>query len=644
MNKIKRIGMVAVLTLALSLSISSHAMAGLTLGATSVASGGVLTLTSVGADLTLTAGTAASKAVVITGVASGTDALKITAGDVLLTSGHATLTAGNATLTDGNLVMSEGIATINSTGDETSYVKRNHATSTAAVVEVEQTHAGATGSALLLDQNATGNAIGLEITHDGDLAAINVVASVARTGNVINIPMANQLAQTALDITGAATGTSSEGIIHVDVTGVLAGNAIRIDSTGANAATGQLIYATSAGKQAGATNGIAGYFTDTGAATATSYTVYIASTSNEALHVDTGLVVFDETLTMTGGADVVLSEGKLTVDSTVDETSYVKRNQATVTGPVVEIEDTATGSTQTALLIDQNGTGNSTALQISHDGDYPVIDIDAGAARTGNVIDIAMADQLAQTALDITGAATGTASEGIIHVDVTGVLAGNAIRIDSTGANAATGQLIYAKSTGAQAGATNGIVAYFEDTGAAAATSYAVYIASTSNEALHVDTGNVVFDENLTVTGTLTQTGAATLASTLTVNGAQIIGDGATEIVGTKQDVVDGGATNPFTVTIAMAGTVFYNSQAIEFDLPEASTCIGCSYTFVVANASNLDVDPDGADIILNAANAVGDKIRSATVGDTVTVVAIDATNWVVQGMYPANTDWVDTD
>ena len=235
-------------------------------------------------------------ATVIAGSASGTDALTLTAGDITQTSGDLTLTLGNAVLTAGNIDMNEGKIEVDTTTNETSYVKRNLTGATSAAVEIEITHAADTGSALLVDNNGTSTGKGIEISHDGDGAAIDISAGAARTGNVININMANALAETAIDISGATTGTNGEGIIHVDVTGVLAGNAIRVDSTGANAATGQLIYATSTGAQAGATNGIVAYFTDTGAAAATSYTVYIASTNNEALHVDTGTVVVDETV------------------------------------------------------------------------------------------------------------------------------------------------------------------------------------------------------------------------------------------------------------------------------------------------------------------------------------------------------------
>ncbi len=144
-----------------------------------------------------------------------------------------------------------------------------------------------------------------------------------------------------------------------------------------------------------------------------------------------------------------------------------------------------------------------------------------------------------------------------------------------------------------------------------------------------------------TLSGTLGVTGAATFTAAINANG-NIVGDGATEISGIVRDVTDVGATNPFTVTIAMCGETFYNSQANQSNLPEASTAIGCKLTFVCANASNFDINPDDADVMLFAANAAGDMLRSATVGDTLTIQAIDATNWAVLSMYPAAGDWAD--
>jgi hypothetical protein len=119
-----------------------------------------------------------------------------------------------------------------------------------------------------------------------------------------------------------------------------------------------------------------------------------------------------------------------------------------------------------------------------------------------------------------------------------------------------------------------------------------------------------------------------------------IVGDGATELVGVRHDtVVSAGAT--VAVTAAESGTVFFNDQATEFDLPADPT--GLEFTFCVDNASNLVIDPNGTDRIWGATDANGDSLTSSTVGDCVTLVGTDADTWFVKSAYPAATDWPDT-
>ena len=102
-------------------------------------------------------------------------------------------------------------------------------------------------------------------------------------------------------------------------------------------------------------------------------------------------------------------------------------------------------------------------------------------------------------------------------------------------------------------------------------------------------------------------------------------------------------ADTPVTVTAATYnGQILTNSGAsggVVFNLPEASTVIGQSFTFVVVAAQNLDVNPDNGDTILRATNANGDAIRNATAGGSVTLTAIDATNWVITAYYGSWSD-----
>lgn len=87
------------------------------------------------------------------------------------------------------------------------------------------------------------------------------------------------------------------------------------------------------------------------------------------------------------------------------------------------------------------------------------------------------------------------------------------------------------------------------------------------------------------------------------------------------------------TLTSTSCGKTFYNSAAVEVDLPEASTVLGCKITFVTLNASNFDIDPDAADIILVQTDAAGDKTRNATVGNSITLQAVSASQWAVVGI-----------
>ena len=102
-------------------------------------------------------------------------------------------------------------------------------------------------------------------------------------------------------------------------------------------------------------------------------------------------------------------------------------------------------------------------------------------------------------------------------------------------------------------------------------------------------------------------------------------------------------ADTPITVTAATYnGQILTNSGAsggVVFNLPEASTVIGQSFTFVVIAAQNLDVNPDDGDQILGATNAAGDAVRNATAGGSITLTAIDATNWAVTAYYGSWSD-----
>lgn len=117
-----------------------------------------------------------------------------------------------------------------------------------------------------------------------------------------------------------------------------------------------------------------------------------------------------------------------------------------------------------------------------------------------------------------------------------------------------------------------------------------------------------------------------------------IVGDGSDSLYGFLQNQVAATAT---TITAAECGSTFINSGAVQMELPEASTVLGCRLTFITGNASNFDVNPDDADQILVLTNAAGDAIRNATLGNSVTIEAISASQWA---QVSAIGTWTDID
>jgi len=140
-----------------------------------------------------------------------------------------------------------------------------------------------TGNAHIWDVNMSGIYTGnvLDITY----------ASGAATGNAIDLNMGTNVAGMAISIGSAATGTANEGAcFDVAHTGDLVANAdvVRISSTGNISSTSNLLSLVQS----------------TGAGSAGAYALHISATGTnvEAIKVDDGAVVFDETLTVTGAA------------------------------------------------------------------------------------------------------------------------------------------------------------------------------------------------------------------------------------------------------------------------------------------------------------------------------------------------------
>jgi len=107
------------------------------------------------------------------------------------------------------------------------------------------------------------------------------------------------------------------------------------------------------------------------------------------------------------------------------------------------------------------------------------------------------------------------------------------------------------------------------------------------------------------------------------------------------------------TATAAQCGSTFVSDSADVITLPEASTVLGCEYTFVCGFAGNFDINPnDGTDQISTVASvtgtntttvlapSAGDAIRCAAIGASVKLKAVGANLWISVGL--ANGIWTD--
>jgi hypothetical protein len=144
---------------------------------------------------------------------------------------------------------------------------------------------------------------------------------------------------------------------------------------------------------------------------------------------------------------------------------------------------------------------------------------------------------------------------------------------------------------------------------------------------------------------TMTTAGNISLVGSLT-------GDGGDALSGFLQSQV---ASTTTSLTAAQCGSTIVSNSADVVTLPEASTVLGCRYTFVCGTADDFDVNPaDGTDQIGPALNSVaggtgaaitpsaGDAIRCTDIGSSITLEAVGANLWAPIGV--GNGAWTDVD
>ena len=242
----------------------------------------------------------------ISGSASGTDALVLTAGDILVTAGHVDMTVGDLTLADGS-------ASITDADNAASLTVTNNTVTTAnALVDVASTSI-TTGAMARINANTA--------THDGEILELISAGDATSTPTGLSVTIASPTtgAATGIDVVMAGATTGPKGI-SVTMDAITESDMLYLDNGGATLTTGFFINCN---------DDDTGLFT-VGANGITT----IAGTAGSA------------SLTVTAG-DVVFSDGSISLtDADNAETVTIINNTATTIGAgasagVVQLESTS---------------------------------------------------------------------------------------------------------------------------------------------------------------------------------------------------------------------------------------------------------------------------------------------------------------
>jgi hypothetical protein len=383
-----------------------------------------------------------------------------------------------------------------------------------------------------------------------------------------------------------------------------------------------------------------------GAATFNSTTAFTGATNTftegagEYVRIDAATAAHTDTA---GALDINVIAGATAVSGVLLDFE-VENTFANGYGLYINADDDATGGEETfdaVYIANDEGTASVVnGVTIANTVDTG-LKVTAGAASQAIVIDAAATDNTGTEGVIDIGYDTKAAAAAGMNLKVTHVaggsgqaVAGIEVEVDSDADNASDttyGVLVNASDT--------------TDTG----TVGGIHILGAGLDiGLQVDTGGIrsgtgsAADQTLGA-DTIYAEGLVEIDGVLYPDGG-ITGDGAANVVG-MTSLVEAytGAGN--TITNTECGSVYTNAGDADgslHTLPEASTAIGCEFTFVVTAAQALVVELDNADVFLHLTLDAGDQIQSSTVGDTITVMAVDAVNYAVISVYPTAADWAD--
>jgi len=342
-------------------------------------------------------------------------------------------------------------------------------------------------------------------------------------------------------------------------------------------------------------------------------------------------VFLSSTSTLTGGSstaalvgDLTLAEGKITIDTTTDETTYVKKNVSAGTAPAVEIEITHADDQAVALLIDSDATGAYDAMQITHAGTGSGLKITTGAATGTALTLVAPASETTALALldGTTGSWLGATNVGMLHLKADGTLAH------------ANASLLYIAHSGTTAASAVGSSLRINDSATAgSAASIAAYVYSASQHVLKVQT-NTVSKTALQIACAASTTAAMAIVAATDWIGASTVG--ALEITGTG--VLEAGANlvrissnaantaASYLCEITSTGNFTNSTNGLCLRVTEAGTAAGTSYAAYILSTANNGLR------VSTGAVGVTSLLVDGLQAQTASIAKIDAgtgTGWV---------------
>ena len=462
------------------------------------------------------------------------------------------------------------------TGIFQNVVMTNSGVGAQALVVVGQAGA-ATSSLCSITANGTGDAHhALDLVAGGALSAtdgvlLDLSATAAIAGDFVLLTMTNAAAGAdGIVLTGSPTGRTGTMLSIADAQTTGSGPTLSLTKSGA-LAVGDVIDITCSGTGAGAVFDID---------LTTAYTGIVFDIDGS-VGVHTG-DIFNFNTTQAYAADVFdidLTNCAAGVQLLVITASATARSAnliaytggAADTGDVINIALGAFTGSGNAITVttgaaawsgdafDWTPNASSTTMR--------ALDLNGAGTRTVNVIDV-----------DCTGADTAAA----ISVVTAGVGASNVpagVEVSGTGDLVAGGDLARFVSTGSPSSTSN-LVAIEQSTGAGTAGAYALYVSATGTnvEGILVDDGDVVVDEDLTVSGnwlagtpeniTAGTGGAINVTELVTTINTDAGGDAYTLANGTVGQlkvicmIVDGGGNAVITPTTALGFTTWTGGDA----------------------------------------------------------------------------------